>query len=227
MSVAHSFPLRAEEALDLGLIDGVKPRLDAMQNLMHYNYSLGAAPKQPTALSASQCISPVQDTTPESESATTACKGRQAALQEVVSRGWSDNVLQQLLVFARSDKFYGDTVYVTRAEPGDERAEMQSCRYMPLSRYIEMLKDERIPDQMEPAVAAVDDAVKPGIAVVRVTGRTGHYMIISYYLHGNSKFVDVELEVWLNSDHAIGCHLLYVKDLALYLLPNITKSLPC
>ena len=173
-SVIHSFPLSAEEALELGLIDGVKPRLDAMHYLMHYNYSLPAACQQPGASSARQGVSPVQATAPESDSAmlaqalvnVPANKGRQSTLQRMATQHWSDDYLHRLR--GEEERFDGESVYVTTAEPA--AAARHECTYMPLGLYIELLKIERKQDRKESAGAAVNDVVKPGVAVIRVAG---------------------------------------------------------
>ena len=142
LDLFNSFPLTAEAAAAMGLIDGVKSKIDATHYITHHTCGQAAAAQQ-TSPSL-----PHQDDV----------AGRQTSEQPTASHPVSPAGDQML---AAAQRFQKGTAYVTTV--AYDSSSTEACTYMPFTAYMALLEAEKI-------CKAKDKGNKPGIALIRISG---------------------------------------------------------
>ena len=156
LDLFNSFPLTAEAAAAMGLIDGVKSKIDATHYITHHTCGQAAAAQQ-TSPSL-----PHQDDV----------AGRQTSEQPTASHPVSPAGDQML---AAAQRFQKGTAYVTTV--AYDSSSTEACTYMPFTAYMALLEAEKI-------CKAKDKGNKPGIALIRISGE-GQLSCFTGSLHGS------------------------------------------
>lgn len=113
--MVDSFPLTAEEAVALGLIDGVKSKLDAAHYITHHSgHQANASPNSTQRPTAS---------TPETATSDIGC-GSVYGDAPVVQQGP-----------ASAQRFHAGTTCVTT--DGSDSSQTEACMFLPFTEYME------------------------------------------------------------------------------------------
>ena len=140
--MVDSFPLTAEEAVALGLIDGVKSKLDAAHYITHYSGDqANASPYASERLLAS---------TPQTANSGVSC-GSVCGSAPVMQQGPP-----------LSQRFHAGTAYVTT--DADDSPQTEACTLVPLSEYMKDVSEDVM------ALKARGLAGRPGIAILLISG---------------------------------------------------------
>ncbi len=157
LDVFNSFPLTVEDAAAMGLIDGVKPKINAIRNITHLTCGQAAAAQQTSPGMSHQDDVAGRQTSEQS-----------AASQPVLPAG-------DQLMLAAAQRFQKGMIHVTTVN--DDSSSTEACGYMPFTAYMALLEAEK-------ACRANDTGNKPGIALIRISGE-GQLSCFTGSLHGS------------------------------------------
>ena len=154
LDVFNSFPLTVEDAAAMGLIDGVKPKLDAIHYVTHHSCGQAAAAQQTSTGVSHQDV----------------VAGRQTSEQSTVSHPVLPAGDQML---AAAQRFRKGTVHVTTVN--DDSSSTEACTNIPFTANMAAVEDEK-------ACQPKDTGNKPGIALIRISGE-GQLPCFTGFLH--------------------------------------------
>ncbi|DBB16667.1 TPA: hypothetical protein ACH3X3_014917 [Trebouxia sp. C0006] len=151
LDVFNSFPQTVEAAASMGLIDSVKPKIDAVRNITHHTCGQAAAAAQQNSPGVSY-----QDDV----------AGRQTS--DVAGRQTSEQSTASHLVLPASDimlagveRFQKGMIDVTTVN--DDTSSTEACIYLPFHAYM-------IAMDVQKTRQPKDTASKPGVALICITG---------------------------------------------------------
>lgn len=174
LDVFNSFPQTVEAAASMGLIDSVKPKIDAVRNITHHTCGQAAAAAQQNSPGVSY-----QDDV----------AGRQTS--DVAGRQTSEQSTASHLVLPASDimlagveRFQKGMIDVTTVN--DDTSSTEACIYLPFHAYM-------IAMDVQKTRQPKDTASKPGVALICITGEGQ----LSSFLHASLSFAHALFVFWM------------------------------
>ncbi len=177
LDVFNSFPVTVEAAAAMGLIDGVKPKIDAVRNITHHTCGQAAAAAQQPSPGVSH-----QDDVAGRQTSDVA--GRQTSEQSTASHPVLPDGDIMLDAVQRYQK---GLIHVTTVN--DDSSSTEACIYLPFHVYMAVMR-------LEKARQPKDTANKPGVALIRISGE-GQLSRYIGFLHASLSFAHALFVFWL------------------------------